>query len=211
MKPAVISQPHVFIKETDDRYEVTMARTITERKKCGVHISWSIILISLIALGVAIICIFMHVEQTISPQLVAEDTPVYTQAEQYVPSQSATEDVLVYAQMDQHENSPVSNMTECFETTGFAFPQSDTIVLTQADINSLHLVEGYSYEDMLRFAINEMYARRGYLFQTERYAQFYNNYAWYYGYLSADETVTHFGEVEWYNLNLLLSAENELE
>lgn len=91
--------------------------------------------------------------------------------------------------------------------TGYLFSDSDERYLTADDIMMLSQIDGYSQKELLRFAVNEIYARHHYLFSDEEYLVFFNRYAWYDGYLDAESSVSSFNEVEHKNIAILLEAE----
>lgn len=94
-----------------------------------------------------------------------------------------------------------------FAETGIVFPDSNERLLTIRDVDELSLISGYSEKELLRFAVNELYARHGYLFQTEKYAEHYNSYG-FEGYTDAETAVSNFNEYELANLSFLCSIEN---
>lgn len=56
----------------------------------------------------------------------------------------------------------------------FVFPDSDTRLLTDAEIR-----EKITEKSQLRYAVNEIYARHGYQFETEEYRDYFNGFDWY--------------------------------
>lgn len=187
MKPTIVNcnKPNVLVRETSDSFEFTINNEITESRNYGIHIPWGVIILFLIILIVVALWVFLSASHSPVKQTTMEDSE------------------------DSHL-SAISNLTERFKASGIVFSNSDTVKLTQEDFDNLRYIEGYSYGEMLRFAINEIYARRGYSFQTEKFVQFYHRYG-FDGHLSAEETTTHFNDVEWYNLDLLLKAERKLK
>ena len=57
-------------------------------------------------------------------------------------------------------------------TEGYVFPDSDFRYLTDEDIKCLD-------EDTTRYAINEIYARHGYIFSKAKYKKYYSQFDWY--------------------------------
>ncbi len=89
--------------------------------------------------------------------------------------------------------------------SGYIFPDTSTKLLTQMEIASIQGNERYSKEEMLQFAINELYARNHYEFQEKEFQVFYGSYSWYenYGY-SAENAIAHFNNIEIENLDALV-------
>lgn len=93
-----------------------------------------------------------------------------------------------------------------FSYCGMVFPDSNERYLTDRDIDSLNEIAGYTERELLRYAINELYARHNYLFQTKKYADHYNKYG-FDGYYDAETAVAHFNEYERANLLFLCNIE----
>ena len=100
-----------------------------------------------------------------------------------------------------------SSLASQLESSGLVFPHSDTIYLTDDDLTQLRQMNTYSYAKMLRYAVNEIYARHNYQFRESEYTLFYGRFDWYCGYLSAEEAAAQLNDVERYNLHFLLGAE----
>ena len=81
----------------------------------------------------------------------------------------------------------------------YIFPQSSYEYLSRSDVLSIPM-------SMWGYARNEIYARHGYVFNTARYAAYFENQDWYYpgGFSTSD-----LNEVEWYNMELIKSMEEE--
>ena len=99
-----------------------------------------------------------------------------------------------------------------FTEDGFVFENSSLEYLNQKDIESLRdMADGseYTFSELLRFTVNEIYARHGYNFVKKEYADFYNNYTWY---ISLDKVKSveweEFNDYEQKNLTLILNYEN---
>ena len=92
---------------------------------------------------------------------------------------------------------------------GFVFEDSNVRILTDADLMSIYEMQTSEYDAkiILRLAINEIYARHNYKFTEAEFAEFYSQYSWYNGYLSAEEACSQFNNVENQNLSFLIMAE----
>ena len=78
------------------------------------------------------------------------------------------------------ENIDESLVTKNPMTEGFIFPSSDTILLEDQQIKDLT-------DEKLQAAINEIWARHGYIFRTQDLLDYYRQFAWYEETVSADE------------------------
>lgn len=88
------------------------------------------------------------------------------------------------------------------EQSGFIFPNSDTELIEQQEI------EGLSDSD-LTYAINEIYARHGYIFRSDELRGYYEQFSWYTGEIPANEfSVDIFNQIEQQNWNLLVNERN---
>jgi hypothetical protein len=82
----------------------------------------------------------------------------------------------------------------------FVFPDSDSRNLTQAELDKCTDME-------LRVAKNELYARRGRIFEKEPFVTYFNELSWYNGYISPDDFAdSNFNSVEQYNKDLIVAA-----
>lgn len=101
-----------------------------------------------------------------------------------------------------------------FSHDGFLFSDSSTVRLSTSEIRGLRDVaaaNGESYRNLLRYAVNEIYARHGYRFEAGlKFDKFYSQFEWY-RVLPKQSTVAwaEFNEVERYNLGLLLAEEEK--
>jgi hypothetical protein len=95
------------------------------------------------------------------------------------------------------------NTMSNLKTTGFIFSDSDIRYLTGDDIDNLDNSSDHSQEQLVQYAINEIYARNHYKFRSENIYKFYNQFSWYSGYLDAGETVARFNEYEQSNVDFL--------
>ncbi len=82
---------------------------------------------------------------------------------------------------------------------GFIFPDSDKEQLSQQEVERLS-------DSELSYAINELYARHGYIFRASEIREHFEQFSWYTPEIPADEfsTATSFNQTEKYNLNLLV-------
>ena len=89
------------------------------------------------------------------------------------------------------------------QDSGFVFPNSDTEWIGRGEIESL------SDRD-LTYAINEIYARHGYLFRDRQIREYYEQFRWYCGEVPSDEFSTEcFNQIESDNWNLLVSERDK--
>lgn len=99
-----------------------------------------------------------------------------------------------------------------FNDNGFIFPESDSSYIIESDIVNLQNIasnSGYTFQELLRFSINEIYARHGQIFGIEKYENFYNNYEWYQHLNKITVTWDMFNSYEKYNLDILINCEKE--
>ena len=80
---------------------------------------------------------------------------------------------------------------------GMVAPDSDTDYLTEDQVKNMS-------QDEIQDAINEIYARHGYIFQTESLQRYYEQFSWYTPYSGDQEKVKNlFNSVETANIMLL--------
>lgn len=95
------------------------------------------------------------------------------------------------------------NPSYVYNTSDFVFPESSIRKLTTSEIEStLRCMTGGPIADSYaQDAINEIYARNGYVFKTASIRNYYESKPWYY----ADSTFTtsKFSSIENYNIKLL--------
>ena len=92
-----------------------------------------------------------------------------------------TEDTINISNESQ-ENVKTIERNSPFFDDGFVLPNSSNIYLTTDDLNDLKSKaekSDYTYSELLRYAVNEIYARHGYLFKTKELEEFYSQYQWY--------------------------------
>lgn len=95
-----------------------------------------------------------------------------------------------------------SDDVQLYQDSGFVFPDSDTELIVQHKINNLS-------DSDLTYAINEIYARHGYIFRSDELRRYYEQFSWYIGKIPADEfSVDCFNQIEQQNWNLLVKERN---
>ena len=100
----------------------------------------------------------------------------------------------------------VSGLEELPDTTGMVFPDSADVNLTDSDIADMDM-------DELRSALNEIYARHGYIFHNEKYQKEFESYSWYEPTIDADDWDgdAELNRIEKYNVEFLKNAIKELK
>lgn len=94
--------------------------------------------------------------------------------------------------------TPPENTPEPDPTAGFIFPHSDTGLIGQWELESLS-------DGELNYAINEIYARHGYIFRSAELMEYYGQYSWYTPTIPSDEfSVDCFNQYEQQNWKLLV-------
>lgn len=95
-----------------------------------------------------------------------------------------------------------TNRTQTFGRKGFIFPDSDTKLIQQSEI------EGLSDSD-LNYAINEIYARHGYIFRDKDMYRYFKQFSWYKDEVPANEfSLYAFNQIEQQNWSLLVNERN---
>lgn len=86
---------------------------------------------------------------------------------------------------------------------GFIFPGSNLELIDQREINALSDKE-------LTYAINEIYARHGYIFQSDELREYYEQFSWYVGEIpSAEFSIDCFNQTEMQNWTLLVGERDK--
>ena len=100
----------------------------------------------------------------------------------------------------------VSGLEELPDTTGMIFPDSTDVRLNNSDIADMDM-------DELRSALNEIYARHGYIFHNEKYQKEFESYSWYEPTIDADDWDgdAELNRIEKYNVEFLKNAIKELK
>lgn len=105
----------------------------------------------------------------------------------------------------QEESKPGPSEEEVVtDTTGMIFPNSAETRLNNSDIEGLDV-------DELRHALNEIYARHGYIFRNEVYQSEFEAYSWYEPTIDADDWNgdAELNRTEKYNVEFLKVALQE--
>ncbi|MBO4473513.1 MAG: YARHG domain-containing protein [Clostridiales bacterium] len=107
-----------------------------------------------------------------------------------------------YYEVRVGENSDPGTSATTSNSDGFIFPDSDTDEIPDADIKAL------SDED-LRMAINEIWARHGYIFRNKDILEYYRQFDWYEEKVTADEwdkngQEKYLNDVELHNIKKLV-------
>lgn len=189
MKPSLQIPPNAqySIQETDDSYIVRFQqKQFIPTRKVGLFMPWWAVIAIIAALFILFIFLWSPFSDAQENERMASiDT-----------SPSPTE---------------TYNTTSLWKESGFLFPDSDTRCLDENDVLSLSLIEGYTEAELLRFAVNEIYARHHYSFTTDKYIQFFNSYDWYSGYLGAEDAAALFNSTEHQNIAFLLKIEAQYQ
>lgn len=121
-----------------------------------------------------------------------------TAAAQEEPAQSGTgQEETARSEAGQENDGEESTDSE------FIFPDSDKRYLTEEEVGSLDT-------DQLRIARNEIFARHGYIFNSEDLTEYFSRFSWYEGTVSADQfdSSSAFNKYEKKNVEMLKDAEN---
>ena len=122
-----------------------------------------------------------------------------------VDAETAESNYKVLLSYDDIEDT-VSGLEDLPDTTGMVFPDSADVRLNNSDIDGMDM-------DELRSALNEIYARHGYIFHNEKYQKEFESYSWYEPTVDADDWDgdTELNRVEKYNVEFLKNAIKELK
>ncbi len=95
------------------------------------------------------------------------------------------------------KSQPAQTSDEPAGEAGIIFPDSSSVLIDEADARALS-------DEELRYAINELYARHGYIFNDEELAAYYSQFDWYEGTVkSSDFTLDMFNDIEQKNVEML--------
>lgn len=90
-----------------------------------------------------------------------------------------------------------------YQDSGFVFPNSNTELIDRRELENL------SDRD-LTYAINELYARHGYIFRNQQMREYFEQFTWYCGDVPSDEFSTEcFNQIESDNWSLLVSERDK--
>lgn len=96
------------------------------------------------------------------------------------------------------ETSTVPDDTVSRRDGGFVFPDSATELIEQQELENLS-------DSDLTYAINELYARHGYIFRSDELQEYYEQFIWYTAEVAPEEFSTDcFNSIEQQNWNLLI-------
>ncbi|WP_165000276.1 YARHG domain-containing protein [Anaerophilus nitritogenes] len=93
----------------------------------------------------------------------------------------------------------IHEQTNIEYTKDYIFPKSDTVKLTFQDIYDIDF-------ENLDVAKNEIYARKGYIFQSKKFSNYFSKKEWYHP--NENFTTKELTPIEMYNINLLSYFEN---
>lgn len=192
--PKAEVQESYIVRRIDNGYIVQFRREeYMPHWKINISISWRSIIIAIAILAIVVI---PYVDVVSNSQ--TQESTAYTTTE--------SENDAMDAKNDSFNEASIESQ---WKSSGFLFPDSDKRILTEADILSLAAVEGYSEAELLRYAVNEIYARHHYSFTSEKYYDFFCAQDWYSGDLSAEDACALFNSTEQQNLAFLLQAEEK--
>lgn len=180
--------PKLRILETETDYHILYTEESVSTTTYGFRLSWGALAV-LAAIGMLCLTLF-----------------VAAQGRDTTPPPPSGPSVTV---PDGGQGRPSAGLCcVCLDTSGFVFPDSGKRDLTEADIEALASSDAYTVKELLRFAVNEIYARNGYEFSTPFYREFYRQFDWYEGGLTAEQAVAGFNRHERKNVDFLLSMED---
>lgn len=104
----------------------------------------------------------------------------------------------------QTEYSPEDGETsEPTSSDGFIFPNSDTDFIDAQELEVLS-------DSDLKYTINEIYARHGYIFRSAELAEYYGQFPWYEATIPSEEfSIDCFNQIEMQNWNLLVRERDQ--
>lgn len=161
----------------------------TERMKNGNPAKWIFIgvIITLAACAIAFFAFFYEPDKDKTPEQSKPAAQKETTAVQKPAKEKETEETY----SDSYQNN-----------LDYILPNSNTKYLSYADIADLTT-------DELRFARNEIYARKGRMFDSDKIRAYFQSKDWYYGEIPPDEfTEDMLSDIEKANVELLLKEEN---
>lgn len=175
----------------------------------------ALILVTMIALGA-----FMLLKMDKGPEEVSQAT-TEQQSEEAKPTEKVEPTIAPTASVAPtapppvettvaEEPSPVEEPAVVSETTvthnEFVFPDSDVRLITSAELDMLD-------KDQIRIARNELFARRGRIFESADMKEYFNNQAWYSGTVPATifdgSRGSYMNKVELENMNFIVEYEKK--
>ena len=181
--------PKLRILETETDYHILYTEESVSTTAYGFRLSWGALAV-LAAIGMLCLTLF-----------------VAAQGRDPTPPPPSSPSVAVPD--DGPAGPPPDSVAYGLDTSGFVFPDSGDRLLTEADIAAIAASDTYTVKELLRFAVNEIYARNGYEFSTAFYREFYRQFDWYEGGLTAEQAVAGFNRRERKNVDFLLSMEEQ--
>lgn len=105
---------------------------------------------------------------------------------------------------------PAAEPVPDFDENGMLFADSASRYLSKEEIERLQENPDYTYQQLLRYAVNEIYARKGYQFLEDGpYWSFYTQFEWYRQTDKHAVTDEDLNEFEKANIDLLVDIEEE--
>lgn len=116
-------------------------------------------------------------------------------------TQTQKEVIIKHENSDPSKDSSVTYTSKAYEVSEYVFYDSDKRYLTSSDLKGLSNWE-------LKIARNEIYARRGRLFNDANLQNHFNSCTWYSGYIYPDKfNDDNLNKVEKYNIQLIKKYE----
>lgn len=105
---------------------------------------------------------------------------------------------------------PEQSYSQMIDANGFVFADSNKRYLSEEEIYNLKFYKEHTYQELLRYSINEIYARNGYIFEEgSEYWEYYNSYSWYRELTKKDVAYEMMNKYERANIDLLVNTEME--
>lgn len=106
-----------------------------------------------------------------------------------------------------HHTANINAASEAYikDISGLVFPNSSVEYLTNNDLAFLQNYELESKKIIIQMAINELYARHGFLFGKDDVREYYSRYSWYCGTKSMEAARQEFNDIEKWNADFLVS------
>ena len=140
---------------------------------------------------------------------VAFGAGLYT-ANQYLTSNASNQILQSVENKDRIEKYEKENdSVSPFNKDGQIFPDSNRRYLSEEEILLLKDREDYSFSELLRYSVNEIYARAGFSFGSSEWNNYYDQFEWYRTTEKKDVRYETMNKYEQYNLDLLVRIEEE--
>ncbi|MCI9369980.1 MAG: YARHG domain-containing protein [Lachnospiraceae bacterium] len=116
----------------------------------------------------------------------------------------------VLSEESYEETSYIELQENEFNNDGFIFPNSSVELLTYEQIEKLKSLDSsYSFDILLHFCINEIFARHGYQFSSDGiYITHYSQYEWYNNLSKQNIEYSDLSQIEQKNVDLLVNIRN---